>query len=51
MFYWSAQEDDYHRFEIDNGLVNDKLRAGAIIWTKQDVLFQEGGCEDARWAE
>lgn len=39
-----AQKDDYHRFGIDDGLVNDKLRASATIWTKQDVLFEgEGG--------
>lgn len=30
--------NDYRMFEIDNELANDKLRAGATIWTKQDVL-------------
>ena len=29
--------NDYRVFEIDNELGNDKLRAGAMIWTKQDV--------------
>ena len=36
------RKDDYHRVEIDNGLFNDKLRAGSTIQTKQDVLFGGG---------